>query len=70
MTVRRAKGDKHIHRPLLLQNLPRIARLIIKRHVDAEILEELDFIFRAGGGDDFEALVFCELDDDAGWDGS
>ena len=42
-------ADAHVHRPLALQHLARVLRLVIERDVRADVLHELYLLVRAGG---------------------
>ena len=59
------RSDVHVDRALLLEDFRRLGRLIVERDVDADLLHELDLIFRARGRDHLEAIGLGKLDDSA-----
>lgn len=50
---------------MLLEDIGGILLRVVKRDVDAERLDVVDFLRRAGGGYDFETVELAELADGA-----
>lgn len=46
---------------MLSENFFDVCRFVVERNVRAALLHELDFLLRAGRGDDFQALLLSQL---------
>ena len=57
------KYDEHINRSFLLQNLGGAGSLIVESDIGADVLHELNLLFRTSGPDNLETLGFRYLDD-------
>lgn len=50
-----------MNRPMPSEDLLGAGRLIVKRNVRSALFHESDFLFRAGGGNDFQAVLLGYL---------
>jgi hypothetical protein len=57
------KYDEHINGAFLLQNFGGAGSLVVKSDIGADVLHELNLLFRTSGPDNLETLGFRYLDD-------
>lgn len=53
-----------MNRPMPSEDLLGAGRLVVESDISTALFHESDFLFRAGGGDDFQAVVLSYLDDE------
>lgn len=64
-TGREANGSQ-MNRPMPSEDLLGAGRLVVKSDISTTLFHESDFLFRAGGGDDFQAVLLGYLSNKPG----